>query len=226
MSTILVVEDDTTVLETLSARLRSEGYDTLEAADGLSGLNLARDEKPDLIILDLMLPEMDGLSLCRTLRRQTDVPIIMLTARGTDMDKITGLETGADDYVVKPFSTGELLARVRSVLRRSDRADIAAKTKLQSGDLNINLTSRRAQRGTTEIHLTNKEFGLLTEFMINKGVVLSRDLLLTRVWGYDFLGNTHTVDVHVRWLREKVELDPSHPTRIITVRGVGYRFEA
>ena len=150
----------------------------------------------------------------------------MLTARGTDMDKITGLETGADDYVVKPFSAGELLARVRSVLRRSEKTDIARRTNLQSGDLTLDLTSRRAQRGTTEIHLTNKEFGLLTEFMINKGVVLSRDLLLTRVWGYDFLGNTHTVDVHVRWLREKVEIDPSQPTRIVTVRGVGYRFEA
>jgi DNA-binding response OmpR family regulator len=225
MARILLVEDETTVRETLASSLQAEGYDVLTATDGVAGLRRAREDTPDLIVLDLMLPELDGLSLCRILRRESDVPIIMLTARGTEMDKITGLETGADDYVVKPFSTGELLARVRANLRRAEGTGRQSRTRLQSGELTLDLVARRVYRGDEELRLTHKEFDLLAELMRNKGAVLSRDLLLNQVWGYDYVGDSHTVDVHVRWLREKVEDDPSSPVRITTVRGVGYRFE-
>ncbi len=225
MTTILIVEDETTVRETLARNFAAEGFDALTAADGVEGLRLAREANPDLIVLDLMLPEMDGLSVCRVLRKESDVPIVMLTARGTEMDKIVGLETGADDYVVKPFSFGELLARVRANLRRADSETRRSRTRLQSGDLLLDLIARRAHRAETELRLTHKEFDLLAELMRNKGAVLSRDLLLTQVWGYDYAGDSHTVDVHVRWLREKIEDNPSDPRRITTVRGVGYRFE-
>ncbi|MBI4769918.1 MAG: response regulator transcription factor [Chloroflexi bacterium] len=225
MSKILIVEDETIVQETLALHLRAEGFDVLTAGDGMTGLELAREAAPDLVILDLMLPEMDGLSLCRILRRESSVPVIMLTARGMEMDKIIGLETGADDYVVKPFGLGELLARVRANLRRAGAEDRTARTRLQSDDLTLDLISRRATRGETELRLTHKEFDLLAELMRNTGAVLSRDLLLSRVWGYDYVGGSHTVDVHSRWLREKIEDDPSAPQRVVTVRGIGYRFE-
>jgi len=226
VTTLLVVEDETTVRETLARSFEAEGFDVLSAADGLEGLRLARENQPDLVVLDLMLPEMDGLSVCRVLRKESDVPIIMLTARGMEMDKIVGLETGADDYVVKPFSFGELLARVRANLLRVDGESRRTRTRLQSGDLQLDLVSRRAHRGDVELRLTHKEFDLLAELMRNKGAALSRDLLLTQVWGYDYVGDSHTVDVHIRWLREKIEDDPARPKRITTVRGVGYRFEA
>ncbi|MEP7359573.1 MAG: response regulator transcription factor [Anaerolineales bacterium] len=225
MSRILIVEDETTLRETLALNLRAEGHEVIAAGDGAIGLHMAREQAPDLVILDLMLPELDGLSLCRMLRRDSNVPIIMLTARGTEMDKIAGLETGADDYVVKPFSLGELLARVRANLRRARTDTRSEASRLQSGDLALDLLARRALLAGEEIKLTHREFDLLAELMRNQGAVLSRDLLLTRVWGYDYGGDSHTVDVHVRWLREKVEVDPSAPTRITTVRGVGYRFE-
>ena len=225
MPTILIVEDDDTVREALSAGLESEGYEVILSDNGLDGLKQAKEEGPDLILLDLMLPEMDGLSVCRALRRNSDVPIIMLTARGTEMDKIVGLETGADDYVVKPFSLGELLARIRSLLRRIRNDKQETQMQLTSGNISLDLTSRRVSKDDAEVHLTQKEFNLLAELMRNKGAVLSRDLLLEKVWGYSYVGNTHTVDVHIRWLREKIELDPSKPVRIVTVRGVGYRFE-
>jgi DNA-binding response OmpR family regulator len=224
MPRILLIEDEATVRDTLALNLRAEKFDVVTAADGSDGLRLARDESPDLIILDLMLPELDGLSVCRMLRRDSDVPIIILTARGTEMDRITGLETGADDYVVKPFSLGELLARVRAALRRA-RADNRSATKLSANELNLDLLSRRAYLNGGELKLTHREFDLLAELMRNQGAVLSRDLLLNRVWGYDYVGDSHTVDVHIRWLREKIEDDPSTPKRITTVRGVGYRFE-
>ncbi len=226
MPTILVVEDEATVRETLARHLSAEGWEVLTAEDGAAGLRMAREAAPDLIILDLMLPEVDGLSLTRLLRKDSDVPIIMLTARGTVMDKITGLETGADDYVVKPFSLGELIARVRANLRRSSTEGGPARTRLHSGDLTLDLMARRVFRGEQELRLTPKEFNLLAELIRSRGAALSRDLLLTQVWGYDYLGDSHTVDVHVRWLREKIEDDPSDPKRIVTVRGVGYRFEA
>jgi DNA-binding response OmpR family regulator len=170
-----------------------------------------------------MLPEIDGLTVCRSLRQTSDVPILILTARTGEMDRIVGLETGADDYMTKPFSLGELQARLRALLRRS--SSNRSIEKLVSGDLLLNLVSRRAFQGDKEIALGPKEFNLLAELMRNRGAVLTRDLLLTRVWGFEYYGDTLTVDVHVRWLREKIEEDVSAPKRIVTVRGIGYRFD-
>lgn len=220
---ILVVEDDVTLLETIAYNLAQEGYIVSQAGDGLAGLEAARADKPDLVILDLMLPQMDGLTVCRTLRREMAVPIIILTARGGEVDRIVGLDSGADDYIVKPFSLGELLARIRAALRRG--ATVVS-TRLESGDLVLDLISHKVRRGDRELVLAPKEFDLLAELVRHKGAVLSRDLLLERVWGYDYVGDTRTVDVHVRWLREKIEADAANPTRIQTVRGIGYRFEA
>lgn len=223
MSKILIVEDDATVRETLALNLQAEGYEVHSATDGEAGLALARETKPDLIVLDIMLPKLDGLTVCRILRRQSQVPIIMLTARGLETDKIVGLESGADDYIVKPFSLGEFLARVRAALRRG-QSEIA-KSELVSGDLRVDLLSRRAYLGQKELVLAPREFDLLAVLMRHTGAVLTRDMLLARVWGDDYLGDTRTVDVHIRWLRQKIEEDPSHPEHIITVRGAGYRFE-
>jgi DNA-binding response OmpR family regulator len=223
MTGILVVEDDATVRETLALNLRSEGYEVVEAEDGEEALSRAREEGPDLIVLDVMLPKLDGLTVCRILRRESRVPIIILTARGTETDKIVGLETGADDYIVKPFSLGEFLARVRAALRRGVAEP--PKGELISEDLRLDLISRKVKLGESEIQLTPREFDLLATLMHHPGAVLTRDLLLTRVWGDDYLGDARTVDVHIRWLRQKIEEDPSHPQRIVTLRGVGYRFE-
>jgi DNA-binding response OmpR family regulator len=225
MTTILIVEDDNTVRETLALNLRAEGYEVLSADDGEAGLKAAREGSPDLVILDVMLPRLDGLTVCRILRRESEVPIVLLTARGTEADKIIGLETGADDYIVKPFSLGEFLARVRAALRRVRPAS-AAPAELVSGNLRLDLTGRRAYRGEEEIPLAPREFDLLAMLMRNRGAVLTRELLLARVWGEDFPGDARTVDVHIRWLRQKIEIDASDPQRITTVRGVGYRFEA
>ena len=223
MTTILIVEDDAVVRDTLALNLRAEGYEVHEAEDGEAGLALGRELEPDLVVLDVMLPKLDGLTVCRVLRRESQVPIIMLTARGMESDKIVGLETGADDYIVKPFSLGEFLARVRAALRRGVVAPVT--DELVSGDLRIDLIARRAYLGETELQLAPKEYDLLATLMRHTGAVLTRDLLLTRVWGDDYLGDTRTVDVHIRWLREKIEQDPSHPERISTLRGIGYRFE-
>jgi DNA-binding response OmpR family regulator len=184
---------------------------------------LARETEFDLIVLDVMLPTLDGLSICRILRKEQRTPIILLTARSGEVDRIMGLETGADDYIVKPFSLGELLARVRAVLRR---AAPEATTRLEAGDLSLDLIGRRAYRAGEELRLSYKEFDLLAALIRNAGSALSRDQLLQQVWGYDYPGDTRTVDVHIRWLREKIESDPAAPQRIVTVRGVGYRFEA
>ena len=225
MQKILVIEDEPTVREMLVLNLRAEGFEVLETGDGVEGLNLAREQLPDLLLLDLMLPSLDGISVCRMLRRSSKVPIIMLTARGAELDRIMGLESGADDYVVKPFSLGELLARVRALLRRTDPAQRDSGTQLQSGDLHLDLLAQRAQLGEQELRLTHREFTLLAELMRHSNTALSREGLLSTVWGYDFPGDTHTVDVHIHWLREKIEPDPTSPRRIATVRGVGYRFE-
>ncbi len=225
MTSILIVEDDATVRETLALNLRAEGYEVDQAEDGEVGLRLARERKPALVVLDVMLPQLDGLTVCRILRRESDVPIILLTARGTETDKIIGLETGADDYIVKPFSLGEFLARVRAALRRG-RSTHAAQVELESGELRLDLVGRRAYRGAAELRLTAREFDLLATFIRNTGAVLTRELLLAQVWGEDFVGDTRTVDVHVRWLRQKIEVEASMPKHIVTVRGVGYRFEA
>ncbi len=224
MKKILLVEDDDTLRKTLAYNLSQEGYKVFQSGDGAEALDLARDHSPDMIVLDVMLPSLDGLSVCRILRNESDVPIVMLTARGSEVDRIVGLEIGADDYIVKPFSLGEFLARVRAILRRAPSARVVV-DRLESGDLMLDLIARKATRGGKELRMTHKEFDLLATLMRNKGAVLSRDLLLDRVWGYDYSGQTKTVDVHVRWLREKIEDEPSRPRRIVTVRGVGYRFE-
>lgn len=221
---ILLVEDDKTLRKTLAFNLEKEGYKVIETGDGADALALARENTPDLVVLDVMLPGLDGFSVCRILRNESDLPIVMLTARDGEVDRIIGLETGADDYIVKPFSLGEFLARVRAVLRRAP-SKRGSPERLQSGDLVLDLIARRATLNDEELRLTHKEFDLLAALMRNKGAVLSRDLLLERVWGYEYSGQSKTVDVHVRWLREKIEVDPSEPKRIVTVRGVGYRFE-
>ncbi|OGO15157.1 MAG: DNA-binding response regulator [Chloroflexi bacterium RBG_16_48_8] len=223
MTTILIVEDDAVVRDTLALNLRAEGYEVHSVEDGEAGLALARDLEPDLVVLDVMLPKLDGLTVCRILRRKSQVPIIMLTARGMETDKIIGLETGADDYIVKPFSLGEFLARVRAAIRRGAAAP--ATDELSSGDLRIDLIAHRVYLGESELQLAPREFDLLATLMRHSGAVLTRDLLLARVWGDDYLGDARTVDVHIRWLRQKIETDPSRPERIVTLRGVGYRFE-
>ena len=225
---ILIVEDEQKLINNLADKLRAEGYDVYTALDGDSGWDLARIDTYDLIVLDIMLPGLDGLSLCRMIRndpKMSDVPIIILTARGTEVDKIVGLESGADDYIVKPFGLGEFLARVRVQMRRPSPDRTLRQDELVSTDLKLDLTGRRVFKGEDEIKLSNKEFDLLAELMRNKNAVLSRDLILTKVWGYDYFVDKRTVDVHIRWLREKIEENPSNPKRISTVRGVGYRFE-
>ncbi|MBC8078630.1 MAG: response regulator transcription factor [Chloroflexales bacterium] len=226
MATILLIEDENTLSEALRYNLEREGYSVITAGDGVQGLDLARRERPDLIVLDVMLPRLDGFSVCRILRQESDTPIIMLTARQDEVDRIAGLELGADDYVSKPFSLGELLARVRAIMRRSDkRPSGASREILEANELRVDTGSRRAWRNSAELTLSQKEFDLLACLIRNSGIALSRDLLLERVWGFDFLGDSRTVDVHIRWLREKIEADPARPAYIQTVRGVGYRFE-
>jgi DNA-binding response OmpR family regulator len=220
---LLLVDDDLALLETLAFNLRSAGYRVITAADGAAALERARTESPDLLILDLMLPEVDGMVVCRRLRQESSMPILILTARTSELDKIIGLESGAADYLTKPFSLGELQARIRALLRRSTPR--RSQDQLQAGDLVLNLVSRRAFKGESELPLSPKEFSLLAELMRHRGIVLSRDLLLSRVWGSDFVGDERTVDVHIHWLRDKLEADPSNPERIVTVRSIGYRFE-
>jgi DNA-binding response OmpR family regulator len=222
MPKILIVEDEKILLDLLARHLESEGYTVVTAAAGDAGLEVARQEKPDIAVLDVMLPGLDGLSLCRILRRESDMAIILLTARAGEIDRVIGLDNGADDYVVKPFSLPELTARIRAALRRAPRH---AETLLRAGDVQVDLVARRVYLSDREIKLSHKEFELLATLMRNKGAVLSREFLITQVWGFDFDGDVRTVDVHVRWLREKIEKDPSHPDRLQTVRGAGYRID-
>jgi DNA-binding response OmpR family regulator len=222
MPKILIVEDEKILLDLLGRHLESEGYSVVMAAAGDEGLEVARREQPDIAVLDVMLPGLDGLSLCRILRRESDMAIILLTARAGEIDRVIGLDNGADDYVVKPFSLPELTARIRAALRRAPKR---AETVLRAGDVQIDLVSRRAFLNEREIKLSHKEFELLATLMRNKGAVLSREFLISQVWGFDFDGDVRTVDVHVRWLREKIEKDPSRPDRLQTVRGAGYRID-
>lgn len=226
MATILLVEDDAVLSETLRYNLEREGHMVLGANDGVQALELARKEQPDLVLLDVMLPRLDGFSVCRILRTESAVPILMLTARQDEVDKIAGLELGADDYVIKPFSLGELLARVRAILRRGHRDTSVQREVLQNGALRVDTGSRRVWRDGQEVALSAKEFDLLVCLMRNRGMALGRELLLERVWGYEFVGDSRTVDVHIRWLREKIERDPSQPEYVTTVRGIGYRFQS
>lgn len=229
MSTILVVEDDPAILETVSYNLRREGHEVITAADGQAGLALARESDLDLIVLDLMLPRMSGLDVCRVVRAERPVPIIMLTARDEEIDKLVGLEAGADDYVTKPFSMRELLARVNAQLRR-DRISRTAAGAASSGgelvadDIVLDTVAHEVRRDGVVVATRPKEFDLLEYLMRHPGQALSREQILEAVWGYSYPGETRTVDVHIRWLREKLEREPAQPVHITTVRGLGYKF--
>jgi two-component system OmpR family response regulator len=228
ISKILIIEDEDTLREMLKYNLESEGYTVSVAGNGKVGLELAQSQSPDLVILDIMLPEIDGFEVCKRLRRDMIVPILMLTAKEEEVDKVLGLELGADDYMTKPFSMRELKARVKAMLRRVSMLQQEAQGNsdiITSGNMTIDLSRHRVSLGDTTIQVNPKEFDLLAYLARNKGYVFSRDQLLDRVWGYDFSGDTRTVDVHMRWLREKIEVEPSKPVRLITVRGIGYKFE-
>jgi DNA-binding response OmpR family regulator len=233
---ILVVEDEQTLQETLAYNLKRQGYEVETAGNGAVALEQARRLRPDLIILDIMLPGMDGFEVCRILRQEMNTPVLMLTARDDEIDRVVGLEVGADDYMTKPFSMRELLARVKAMLRRvrlvreeiTARAEAAASPAAQVlafGDLELNLTRREVRRDNQPLQLKPKEFELLLFLAQHRGQVLSREQILERVWDWNYVGDSRTVDVHIRWLREKIERDPSKPARIVTVRGAGYRFE-
>ena len=228
-NTVLVVEDEPNLLAALEYTLEQEGYVVLTAIDGESGLHLARTREPDVLILDVMLPSLDGFEICRIIRRESDIPILMLTARGEEVDRVVGLELGADDYVTKPFSMRELLARIRSLLRRaSPPTSIGSQNEsevLRSGDLIIDLASHSATLEDKPLEMKPREFSLLSLLAANRGRAFTRDQILERLWGHDYIGDSRTVDVHVRWLREKIEPEPSKPQRIVTIRGVGYRFD-
>ena len=221
-----MVDDDHTVREVVVSYLRAAGHDVGEAADGAAALRSMQEVPADLVVLDLMLPGIDGLEVCRRMRETSDVPVIMLTALGSETDRVIGLERGADDYVTKPFSPRELVLRVDSVLRRSivDQAD-PNPVPLVDGDLTVDAAQHIASRGDQRLELTAREFDLLRFLVANPGVAFSRDQLLKEVWGWSF-GDQSTVTVHVRRLREKVEQDPTHPVQLLTVWGVGYRWEA
>ena len=236
---VLVVEDDSTLSEMIQYNLQRRGYDVLLAGDGRIGVQLAREHNPDLIILDVMLPGIDGFEVCRILRKELSVPILMLTARTEEIDKIVGLEMGADDYITKPFSIRELLARVKAHLRRTEliREDVASESSssaittpqesliLKFANLTIDQNRREVFLDGQTLKLKPKEFELLLFLARHQGIAVSRNLILERVWDWSYDGNSRTVDVHVRWLREKIEPDANEPRRIITIRGIGYRFD-
>ncbi len=230
MARVLVVDDEPVLVDTIRYKLRREGYEVHVAGDGIEALRLAQAAAPDLVVLDLMLPGLDGLEVCRQLRRESAVPILMLTAKDDEVDKIVGLEVGADDYMTKPFSLHELIARIRAMLRRSRMQQAIAapdnEQPIRSGDLEVDALQRRVLLRAEALQLKPKEFDLLVYLMQHRGRVLTRDQLLEKVWGYTFGGDTRTVDVHIRWLREKIEESPSSPRRLETIRGVGYRFVA
>jgi len=233
---ILVVDDEISLQETLAYNLKKQGYDVQTTGDGTEALELAREMKPDLIILDIMLPGLDGFEICRILRKEMSTPVLMLTARDDEIDRVVGLEVGADDYMAKPFSMRELVARVKAMLRRvrlvreelntGESQDGKPKQQiLEFDNLRIDMTRREITVDDEVVAFKPKEYELLTFLAQHQGQVLSREFILERVWGWDFIGDSRTVDVHVRWLREKIEKDPANPRRIITVRGAGYRFE-
>jgi DNA-binding response OmpR family regulator len=229
---ILVVEDEPSLQETLDYNLTRQGYQVETVGDGQAALEAARTGNPDLIVLDIMLPILDGFEVCRILRQEMNVPILMLTARDDEIDRVIGLEMGADDYLTKPFSMREFLARVKAQLRRvrlireeMDSENQFVSETITFGNLTLDLTRREVLIDEKPIALKPKEFDLLLFLARHRSQVLSREMILERVWGWEFTGGSRTVDVHVRWLREKIEIDPAQPKRIVTVRGAGYRFE-
>jgi DNA-binding response OmpR family regulator len=223
--TILVVDDETTLRETLVEALELEGYRAIPAADGREALLRFRADRPDLVLLDVMLPELSGVEVCRILRAESTVPIIMLTAKDSEVDKVVGLELGADDYVTKPFSLRELTARVRAIFRRAEQREAASAPPLvEVGRVQVDLAGHRLLRDGEAVPVKPKAFELLAFLLRNPGQVFTRDQLLEHVWGYDYAGETRTVDVHVHWLRSEIEADPGTPAYLHTVRGVGYVF--
>ena len=227
MATILVVEDEQTMARAVRFALEREGFQVLHAASGRAALDLVERERPEAMILDLMLPEIDGLEVCRRVRRQSMLPILMLTARAEEFDRVLGLELGADDYLTKPFSMRELIARVRALLRRADAARDEQHTHpILAGPLRLDAQRREVSLDGRPISLRPREFDLLLHLARHPGQVFTREQLLDQVWGYDFVGGSRTVDVHVRWLRQKIEADPGQPERLETVRSVGYRLRA
>jgi DNA-binding response OmpR family regulator len=223
--TILVVEDESTLRETLVEALEGEGYRAIGAADGREALERFRADRPDLVLLDLMLPELSGVEVTRIVRAESDVPIVMLTAKDAEIDKVVGLELGADDYVTKPFSLRELTARIRALFRRSEqRAAEPPPALVDLGRVQLDTAGHRLLRDGVELPLKPKAFELLSFLVRHPGQVFTRDQLLEHVWGYDYAGETRTVDVHVHWLRARIEEEPGHPVLLHTVRGVGYVF--
>lgn len=221
---ILVVDDERNIVELLKYNLEKEGYEVINAYDGFEAVSVAKQERPDLIVLDVMLPGQGGLEVCRIIRKETKIPIIMATAKGEEIDKILGLELGADDYVTKPFSPRELVARVKAVLRRTS-SKLDEKDELTFEDLTLNLMKHEVRLKGEEVDLKPKEFDLLKLLATNPGKVFTRDFLLEQLWGYDYLGDTRTVDVHMRRLRQKIEEDAANPRYLRTVHGIGYKFQ-
>jgi len=230
--TILIVEDDAILRDTLKYNIELEGYNVLTAGDGGEAIDQARKGYPDIVLLDLMLPVLDGFEVCRIIRRELDIPIIILTARVSEIDKVVGLEMGADDYVTKPFSMRELNARIKAVLRRSWETRESGKGNnrigdfMEAADIKVDTLRHMVFRRGTPVDLNPKEFELLVYLLSNRGRVISREQALRKVWGLEYLGNERTVDVHIRWLRQKLEEDAEHPQHLITIRGYGYKFVA
>jgi len=226
---ILVVEDEASFVEALTIGLRREGFDVVVATDGAQALDMFDEVQPDLVLLDVMLPKISGIDVCRQLRKKTQIPIIMVTAKGAEIDTVVGLEVGADDYVTKPYRLRELVARMRAVLRRTElngvTAVVLAPGIVQVGDVSLDPEEHRVSVRDQELTLPLKEFELLHILLANAGRVLPRETLIDRVWGNDYVGDTKTLDVHVKRLRGKIEDDPAMPNRIVTIRGLGYKYE-
>lgn len=229
MQTVLVVEDEASFVDALTVGLQREGFRVEVARDGLEALERFDLVAPDIVLLDVMLPKASGIDVCRELRKRSQVPIIMVTAKGAEIDTVVGLEVGADDYVTKPYRIRELVARMRAVLRRQPGGEVepdgGAGAKLVVGDVSLDPEAYEVEVRGAPVSLARKEFELLHLLLENAGRVLPRDLLIDRVWGTDYVGDTKTLDVHVKRLRAKVESQPAHPTRIVTIRGVGYKYE-
>jgi two-component system response regulator RegX3 len=230
-ATVLVVEDEASFVEALTIGLRREGFDVVVATDGAAALEMFEATQPDLVLLDVMLPKISGIDVCRELRKKTKTPIIMVTAKGAEIDTVVGLEVGADDYVTKPYRLRELVARMRAVLRRAepgpsvDDPGSSAPGVVQVGEVLLDPDEHRVVVADHEVALPLKEFELLHLLLVNAGRVLPRETLIDRVWGSDYVGDTKTLDVHVKRLRSKIEHDPATPTRIVTIRGLGYKYE-